>query len=85
MPLDTAGHPRVQVRLDHCLLPEHQITAANLKGPWDRACMQTWFDDLLEVHATDLPIRLTMSTVTGLTDLVEDEIIPQPLPMEVSF
>jgi hypothetical protein len=25
-----------------------------------------------------------MSTVTGLADLVEDEVIPQPLPMQVS-
>lgn len=83
MPLDTAGHPRLQLRLDHGLLPEHQSAAARLKGPWDRSCMQSWFDDLLEVHVTDLPVRLTMSTVTGLTDMMEDEIIPVPLPMEV--
>lgn len=84
LPLDTAGHPRVQARLDHSLLPEHQSSATKLKGPWDRSCMQTWFNDLLEVHVTDLPVRLSMSTVIGLTDLVEDEVIPQPLPMEVS-
>ena len=85
LPLDTAGHPRAQLRLDHELLPEHQTAAAKLKGPWDRSCMQSWFSDLLEVHVTDLPLRLSMSTVTGLTDLVEDEVIPQPLPMEVCF
>lgn len=83
LPLDTAGHPRVQMRLDHSLLPQHQSSATKLKGPWDRSCMQTWFNDLLEVHVTDLPIRLSMSTITGLTDLVEDEVIPPPLPMEV--
>lgn len=81
--MDTAGHPRLQLRLDHELLSEYQSGATKLKGPWDRLCMQSWFNDLLEVHVTDLPLRLSMSTVTGLTDLIEDEIIPQPLPMEV--
>ncbi|XP_034239731.1 UHRF1-binding protein 1-like isoform X2 [Thrips palmi] len=83
LPLDTAGHPRVQARLDHSLLPEHQTAATKLKGPWDRSCMQTWFHDLLEVRVTDLPVRLSMSTIMGLTDLVEDEVIAAPLPMEV--
>ncbi|KAK3923200.1 UHRF1-binding protein 1-like [Frankliniella fusca] len=83
MPLDTAGHPRIQLRLDHNLLPEFQSVSESLKGPWDRSCMQSWFNDLLVVYVTDLPIRLTMSSVTGLVDLVEDEIIPLPLPMEV--
>lgn len=37
----------------------------------------------LEGHVTDLSLGLLMSTVTGLIDLIEDEIIPQPLPMKV--
>lgn len=83
MPLDTAGHPRIQLRLDHSLLPEFYSVADKLKGPWDRSYMQSWFNDLLELYVTDLPVRLTMSSITGLVDLVEDEIIPSPLPIEV--
>jgi hypothetical protein len=39
----------------------------------------------MEIKVNDLSLDLSMSTVTGLADLVEDEVIPQPLPMQVSF
>lgn len=38
----------------------------------------------MEIKVNDLSLDLSMSTVTGLADLVEDEVIPQPLPMQVS-
>ena len=38
----------------------------------------------LEVRASDLDLSLLMSTVTNLTDFIEDEILPGPLPMQVS-
>ena len=41
-------------------------------------------ESTLEVRASDLDLSLLMSTVTNLTDFIEDEILPGPLPMEVS-
>ncbi|CAK9832841.1 UHRF1-binding protein 1-like [Anthophora retusa] len=41
------------------------------------------FEDKLEVKVTNISMALSMSSVTGLTDLIEDEIIPKPIPMQV--
>lgn len=49
----------------------------------DKAQLRKLFRDLLTVHVTGLNLELTMSTVTGLADLVEDEVIAPPIPMEV--
>ncbi|KAG0696866.1 hypothetical protein GWK47_003090 [Chionoecetes opilio] len=38
----------------------------------------------LKGEIADLNLTLLMSTVTSLVDLIEDEIVPEPLPMEVS-
>lgn len=43
----------------------------------------SWFNHKLEVRCTDLSMTLSMSTVIGLSDLSEDEIISKPLPMEI--
>lgn len=40
---------------------------------------------LLEIRAQNLPLQFFMSTLNGLGDLVEDEIIPTPIPMKVRF
>ncbi|XP_076064331.1 bridge-like lipid transfer protein family member 3B isoform X3 [Oratosquilla oratoria] len=37
----------------------------------------------LEGKLSDFNLSLYMSTVTGLLDMIEDEIIPQPMPMKV--
>lgn len=42
------------------------------------------FEDKLNVKVTDITMALSMSSVTGLADLVEDEIIPKPIPLQVS-
>ena len=39
----------------------------------------------LTVHAQNLPLQFYTSTLNGLVDLVEDEIIPTPIPMEVQY
>ena len=39
----------------------------------------------LELRAQNLPLQFNMSTLTGLGDLVEDEFLPTPLPMEVGY
>lgn len=43
------------------------------------------FKDMLIVEVRDLALTLNMSTVTGLADLIEDEIIPVPIPMQVGI
>jgi len=37
----------------------------------------------INLRAQNLPLQFYMSTLTGIVDLVEDEIIPTPIPMEV--
>lgn len=37
----------------------------------------------LKGEVADLNLTLMMSTVTNLVDLIEDEIVPEPLPMEI--
>ena len=39
----------------------------------------------LTVQAQNLPLQFYTSTLNGLVDLVEDEIIPTPIPMEVQY
>lgn len=51
----------------------------------DRDNLKKLFRDLLTVKVTDLYLDLNMSTVTGLADLAEDEIIPVPIPMHISL
>ncbi|XP_076231903.1 bridge-like lipid transfer protein family member 3B isoform X2 [Calliopsis andreniformis] len=41
------------------------------------------FEDKLHVNVTDITMTLSMSSITGLTDLVEDEIIPKPIPLQI--
>lgn len=50
----------------------------------DKSQLKKMFKDLLTIHVNCLNLELTMSTVTGLADLAEDEIIASPIPMEVS-
>lgn len=43
------------------------------------------YKDMLVIDVRDLSLILNMSTVIGLADLAEDEIIPIPLPMKVGL
>lgn len=49
----------------------------------DKANVMALFEDRLEVKVADVPLTLSMSSVTGLTDLAEDEVIPKPIPMQI--
>lgn len=49
----------------------------------DKTQLKRFFKDLLTIHVSNLNLDLTMSTVTGLADLAEDEIIATPIPLEV--
>ena len=37
----------------------------------------------VDIKVQNLPLQFYLSTLTGLADLVEDEIIPTPIPMKV--
>ncbi|PSN57246.1 hypothetical protein C0J52_02546 [Blattella germanica] len=74
VPLDATGHPRARIRLDHSVNPGVIV---------DRSSFKDWCKDNVDIKVGDLNLELNMSTVTGLTDLVEDELMPQPLPIEV--
>ena len=39
----------------------------------------------VDIKVQNLPLQFYLSTLTGLADLVEDEIIPTPIPMKVFF
>ncbi|XP_043268359.1 UHRF1-binding protein 1 isoform X2 [Venturia canescens] len=49
----------------------------------DKQALMDMFEDTLEIRVADVPLVLSMSSVTGLADLAEDEIIPKPIPMEL--
>ena len=38
----------------------------------------------VDIKVQNLPLQFYMSTLDGLADLFEDEIIPTPIPMKVS-
>jgi hypothetical protein len=69
VPLDAAGRPCAQIRLNHTVSPGVIVNRTSFK----------------EIKVNDLRLDLSMSTVTGLAELFEDEVIPQPFPMQVSF
>lgn len=41
------------------------------------------FEDKLEVKVANVSMALSMSSISGLTDLTEDEIIPRPIPLQI--
>ena len=40
-------------------------------------------DAFVDIKIQNLPLQFYMSTLDGLADLFEDEIIPTPVPMKV--
>lgn len=52
----------------------------------DKKSVATFFDRKLNIRVTDFKLpSIQMSTVIGLTDLAEDEIITPPIPMSVDL
>ncbi|XP_060530359.1 bridge-like lipid transfer protein family member 3A isoform X2 [Cylas formicarius] len=81
-PENTCSTAKVKLRFDHTLtledprtLPDHDLTK--------REVMARVFEDMVAIEVRDLILSLNMSTVTGLADLSEDEIIPVPLPLQL--
>lgn len=72
------------MRLDHNLILPSSKSLMEMDFT-DKMQLKKMFKDLLTIHVGNLNLELTMSTVTGLADLAEDEIIASPIPMEVKF
>ncbi|XP_037303509.1 UHRF1-binding protein 1-like isoform X1 [Manduca sexta] len=74
--LTPRGAPRVTARLMRTELPRQ----LDEKGePYGLAP----FEELLEARVRSLSVALNMSTVLALAELVEDEVIAPPMPLEV--
>lgn len=92
--MDAEHKSRIKLRLDHCLKNQEdsrrlmqasrEFSNSSLGiNLLDKNNVMGLFENKVVVRVSDIPLSLAMSSVTGLTDLFEDEIIPKPLPMEV--
>ncbi|XP_057672288.1 bridge-like lipid transfer protein family member 3B [Diorhabda carinulata] len=75
--------PKIKLRFDHDLV----VIKSDMLGMdlTNRDTFAKLFTDLITINVTDLILNLNMSTVTGLADLIEDEIIPIPFPIEITL
>uniref|UniRef100_A0A3F2Z136 Chorein_N domain-containing protein n=1 Tax=Anopheles minimus TaxID=112268 RepID=A0A3F2Z136_9DIPT len=78
-PHNPEAPPCVAIRLEE----ELTLPADSCKIT-DKKTILSWFKRKLNVEVKDIDIQLSMSTVVGLGDLAEDEVIPTPIPMEVT-
>ncbi|XP_039949315.1 UHRF1-binding protein 1 isoform X2 [Bactrocera tryoni] len=70
--------PCIRVRLEETLsLPQGNVSIT------DKKSLQSWISHHAEVRVKDVNLDLSMSTVIGLGDLAEDEIITNPLPVTI--
>uniref|UniRef100_A0A1Q3F3C1 Uncharacterized protein n=1 Tax=Culex tarsalis TaxID=7177 RepID=A0A1Q3F3C1_CULTA len=77
-PHNPEAPPCVAIRLEEQLtLPADSLSIT------DKKSIQSWFKRRLNVEVKNINLQLSMSTVVGLGDLAEDEVIPTPIPMEV--
>ncbi|XP_065072642.1 bridge-like lipid transfer protein family member 3B isoform X2 [Ochlerotatus camptorhynchus] len=77
-PHNPEAPPCVAIRLEEVLtLPADSLNIT------DKKSIQSWFKRKLNVEVKKINLQLSMSTVVGLADLAEDEVIPMPIPMEV--
>lgn len=66
--------------MDETLQPPDDVSRIT-----DKKTVLDWFDTTVEIRVKDLRLDMAMSTVIGLADLAEDEIIAKPLPIRVSI
>ncbi|XP_059616609.1 bridge-like lipid transfer protein family member 3B isoform X2 [Phlebotomus argentipes] len=78
-PYNPESPPSIQVRLEEELNTPEDIQS----GIKDKKNVLSWFTHKVDVLVKDLTMQLSMSTVIGLNDLCEDEVIPRPLPMDI--
>jgi len=70
---------------DRARLPEQDTSHISGINVHDKESVMNLFEDKLEMRVVNVGMALSMSSVTGLADLAEDEIIPKPIPMQVGI
>ncbi|KAL0273063.1 UNVERIFIED_CONTAM: hypothetical protein PYX00_005827 [Menopon gallinae] len=81
VPLDAGVRPRVRLRMNHTLKPEFQDVQKI--SSVDRNSVLNWFEDAIDVRLQSVSLNMNASTLSGLSDLVEDEVFPVPFPVTV--
>ncbi|XP_055375780.1 bridge-like lipid transfer protein family member 3A isoform X3 [Condylostylus longicornis] len=79
-PYNPEAPPVIQLRMEEVLEPPENITEIK-----DKKVIQRWFTSHADIKVKDLTMDLSMSTVTGLGDLVEDEVITPPLTLNINL
>ncbi|EFN69653.1 UHRF1-binding protein 1-like [Camponotus floridanus] len=74
------GRPAPQNRVK---LPEQDTPRTSGIDVHDKENVMNLFEDKLDMKVANVAMALSMSSVTGLADLAEDEIIPKPIPMQI--
>lgn len=80
---DEGGQCSVRVRLERS--PDLPPPGPLVQGIPVRRSMTQLFTDCLEAQAANVRLSLSLSSLSGLADLLEDEILPKPVPMQVSI
>ncbi|KAH8263538.1 hypothetical protein KR044_010264, partial [Drosophila immigrans] len=79
-PYNPEAPPCIRLRLEETLNMPKEI-----EGIIDRKRIQSWFTHHAEIRVKDISLDLSMSTVIGLGDLAEDEIISPPMPVTINL
>lgn len=82
IPANSNTTTKVKLRLDHDVILDLLPTIKNIDMN-DKNNLRKLFKDVLSIQINDIDLDLNMSTVTGLADLTEDEIIPIQIPIQV--
>lgn len=83
VPFDAGVHPKVKLRLNHQLKQNCGFIKDSTLV--DRSLVLKWFENTVNVRLQNVNLTINASTLTGLTDLIEDEVYPTPLPVTVNF
>ncbi|XP_046394074.1 UHRF1-binding protein 1 isoform X3 [Ischnura elegans] len=78
---DLKAGPCTCLRLDHSPAPGVDLKTALLSSN-STSIVDDLFSNFLEVRVHGLSLALCTSTLSGMAELVEDEIYPKPLPMK---
>ncbi|XP_016995914.2 bridge-like lipid transfer protein family member 3B isoform X4 [Drosophila takahashii] len=79
-PYNPEAPPCIRLRLEETLNMPKEI-----EGLIDRKRIQSWITHHAEIRVKDINMDLSMSTVIGLGDLAEDEVISPPMPVTVNL
>ncbi|KAH8261867.1 hypothetical protein KR038_006435, partial [Drosophila bunnanda] len=79
-PYNPEAPPCIRLRMEETLDVPKEI-----EGLIDRKRIQSWITHHAEIRVKDINMDLSMSTVIGLGDLAEDEVISPPMPITVSL